>query len=78
MALVGIALQIKYSVLLEGVFFGLWLLADEWRRAKRPAALLGYGAALVALALLPTALAAAAYAAIGQWDAFVYANFLSI
>ncbi|MGH2198737.1 hypothetical protein ACQ1Z2_14420, partial [Enterococcus faecalis] len=33
---------------------------------------------LVALALLPTALAAAAYAAIGQWDAFVYANFLSI
>ena len=78
MTLIGIALQIKYSVLLEGMFFGLWLLADEWHATRRPMALVGHGAALVALALLPTVAAGVAYAAIGQWDAFAYANFLSI
>ena len=78
MALVGVALQIKYSVVFEGLFLGLWLLFDDWRARKSPGGLVGYGIALVALAMLPTALAAVAYAAIGQWDAFVYANFLSI
>ncbi|MCP3734173.1 hypothetical protein M9979_04685 [Sphingomonas sp. RP10(2022)] len=78
MALVGVALQIKYSVVFEGVFFGLWLLADAWPRTRRPLAVLTYGVMLIVVALLPTALAAAAYAAIGQGQAFVYANFLSI
>ncbi len=32
--LVGIALQIKYSVLLEGMFFGLWLLWREWQLGR--------------------------------------------
>ncbi len=58
--------------------FGLWLLASEWRRSRSPVALVLYGAALVAVSLAPTALAAGTYAAIGQWDAFLYANFLSI
>ena len=78
MALVGIALQIKYSVVFEGLFLGLWLLGHDWRTRRNPAGFVAYGVALVAVALLPTALAAAAYAAIGQWDAFAYANFLSI
>jgi hypothetical protein len=78
MALVGIGLQIKYSLVFEGMFFGLWLLAAEWREARTVSALLGYGALLVAVSMLPTALAAAFYAAIGHWDAFLYANFLSI
>ena len=78
MALVGIALQIKYSVVFEGIFLGLWLLFRDWQTRQNPAGLIAYGLALVAVALAPTALAAAAYAAIGQWDAFVYANFLSI
>ncbi len=78
MALVGIVLQIKYSAVFEGMVFGLWLLASEWRRSRSPAALVLYGAALVAVSLAPTALAAGVYAAIGQWDAFLYANFLSI
>ncbi|MEJ8631098.1 hypothetical protein P0F65_17155 [Sphingomonas sp. I4] len=78
MALVGIVLQIKYSAVFEGVVFGLWLLASEWRRSRSPVALILYGAALVAVSLLPTLLAAGVYAAIGQWDAFLYANFLSI
>lgn len=78
MALVGLCLQIKYSVVFEGLFFGLWLLGREWRSRRSPVALTGYAATLVLVALLPTALAFAAYAAIGQSQAFLFANFTSI
>ena len=78
MALVGIALQIKYSAVFEGVFFGLWLMWREWRRHGAVPGTLIYGAVLAALALVPTALAWGYYAAIGQSDAFLFANFLSI
>ena len=78
MMLIGIGLQIKYSLVFEGIFFGLWLLAAEWRETRSIMRLVGHGAVLVAVALLPTALAAGFYAAIGQWDAFYYANFVSI
>jgi hypothetical protein len=76
--LLGLALQIKYTVLFEGVFFGLALVWRSWRgsgRVGRPAvdALLWIG-----IALLPTALALAYYVARGHADAFIYANFLSI
>lgn len=78
MALVGVALQIKYSVVFEGIFFGLWLLVAEWRRTRNVPLFLGHGAALAGVALLPTAVAAACYARIGAWDAFYFANFLSV
>ena len=78
MALVGAGLQIKTSLVFEGLFFGLWLLADEWRLVRRPAWFLGYGVVLVAVALLPVVAAAGYYLAAGQWDAFVYANVVSI
>ncbi len=78
MALVGLVLQIKYSAVFEGMVFGLWLLASEWRRSRSVVALIPYAAGLVAVSLALTALAAGVYAAIGQWDAFLYANFLSI
>ncbi|WP_343527456.1 hypothetical protein [Sphingomonas sp.] len=78
MALVGVVLQIKYSAVFEGMVFGVWLLGSEWRRSRSPVALILYGAGLVVVSLIPTALAAGVYAAIGQWDAFLYANFLSI
>ncbi|MBB4609839.1 hypothetical protein [Sphingomonas yabuuchiae] len=78
MALAGLVLQIKYSAVVEGMVFGLWLLVAEWRRSRSPVALILYGLALVVVSLLPTAMAAGVYAAIGQWDAFLYANFLSI
>ncbi|KTW03022.1 hypothetical protein, partial [Sphingomonas sanguinis] len=78
MTLVGLVLQIKYSAVVEGMVFGLWLLVAEWRRSQSPVALILYGLALVVVSLLPTAMAAGVYAAIGQWDAFLYANFLSI
>ncbi|WP_267394731.1 MULTISPECIES: hypothetical protein [unclassified Sphingomonas] len=78
MALVGVALQIKYSVVFEGIFFGLWLLAADYRRAGSVVRTAAYGLGLIALALLPTLAAAAYYAFHGEWQAFLYANFLSI
>jgi hypothetical protein len=77
MALVGCALQIKYSVVFEGLFFGLWLLWSEWRAGRR-LAILPYGAGLIALAVLPTLLAWLAFARIGAGDAWFYANVTSI
>jgi len=78
MALIGVGLQIKTSLVFEGILFGLWLLVEDWRIARRPAASLAYGAALILVALLPSVAAAGCYYAVGQWDAFVYANVLSI
>ncbi len=78
MALVGIALQIKYSAVVEGIFFGLWLLGQEWRARRSSVAIGWYGAVLVATALAPTLLAFGYYAAAGHADAFVFANFQSV
>ena len=76
--LVGLALQIKYSVLLEGIYFGcgfLWLARRHGLSRGRTAL---FGAAMVALALLPTALVAVFYRLTGHWEAFVFANFVSV
>lgn len=77
MLLVGVAMQIKYSAVFEGVWFGLWLFWRE-RRAAGWTPALALATALVATALLPTVTAAASYAAIGELPAFFYANFVSI
>ena len=78
MALVGLALQIKYSVVFEGVFFGLWIMIHDWRAGKSTMRILGGAIGLAAFALVPTAAVIAAYAAYHQLDAFFFANFLSI
>lgn len=78
MLLVGMALQVKYSVLFEGIAFGLWLLAADWRARRRFGGMIAYGAVLCLAALLPTALVTATYARLGHVDAFVFANFVSI
>ena len=77
MALVGCALQIKYSVVFEGVFFGLWLMWDEWRTGHRWS-IVPYAAGLVVVALVPTILAWLAFASIGAGDAWLFANVTSI
>ena len=78
MTLVGLALQIKYSVLFEGVAFGLMLLARGWADvwSWRRLALAGFVWALAAL--LPTFLAYGYFAAIGHGQDFMQANFISI
>jgi hypothetical protein len=78
MLVTGLALQIKYTVMFEGMGFGLALM---WRARRlgwsRPAVLLAACAWCMA-ALLPTAAALGYYASIGHADAFIQANFVSI
>lgn len=78
MLLLGLAIQIKYNVIFEGMAFGLILLArgfaDIWSFRRLAAAALLW----IACALLPTLAALAWYAEIGHLDAFLYANFVSI
>jgi 4-amino-4-deoxy-L-arabinose transferase-like glycosyltransferase len=78
MGLVGLAMQVKYTAVFEGVFMGLALMWASWRVSKRPARLAVDAALWIAIALVPTLAAFGWYAWIGQADAFVYANFLSI
>lgn len=78
MLLLGLAIQVKYTVVFEGVAFGLILLSrgysDVWSWRK----LGGVALLWIGVALLPTLAAATWYAAIGQLDAFIYANFVSV
>lgn len=78
MTLVGIAMQIKYSAVFEGVFFGVVLLHRSWRRGPTWRAIVADAALWIGLALLPTLAALGYYAWRGETAAFVYANFLSI
>ena len=78
MAIIGVAIQIKYTVIFEGGAMGLGLLwrasTDGWTRPR----LLGAAAGWICMALLPTGLALGYYLALGHGAAFIHANFLSI
>lgn len=74
----GLAIQIKYSVVFEGVFFGCALLWLGVRQGARPVWLLNSAALWIGAALAPTLAALAVYAAMGHADAFIFANFLSV
>lgn len=78
MLLIGLALQIKYAAVFEGLAMGIMLLALG-RRVGWPLPRLA-GAALVwcGIALAPTMLVLGSYAAIDQTHAFVFANFTSV
>ncbi|HEY0270369.1 MAG TPA: hypothetical protein VGC10_05215 [Sphingomonas sp.] len=78
MLLFGIALQIKYSALFEGLFAGIALIGLSWRRGRRPAALIADMVLWIACALAPTAIVGIFYAAIGHFDDWLFANFTSI
>jgi 4-amino-4-deoxy-L-arabinose transferase-like glycosyltransferase len=77
MALGGLALQIKYTVLPQCLFLGTFALYARWRSGATPAGLLKLSALFALLGLLPTIAVALLYAAIGQFDAFWFANFVS-
>jgi len=77
MLFAGVAIQIKYTAIFEGCFFGLALLWARYRSDRRILPLAGTGLLWMGCALLPTALAALAYWHIGAWQAFLFANFLS-
>lgn len=78
MLLFGIALQIKYSAVFEGMFAGIMLLWLSWRNGRSLPALALDAMLWVGAALLPTLLAAGYYAAIGHLQAWVFANATSV
>lgn len=78
MALMGVALQIKYSALFEGIGFGLMLLAIGWRAGRSAGWLAAVASIWIGVALAPTALAFAFYAEHGWASPFLFANFRSI
>lgn len=78
MALLGLAIQIKYTVVFEGAAFGVVLLARGRALGWSGARLLATGALWSMIALAPTLAVLGAYAAMGHGEAFVHANFLSI
>jgi hypothetical protein len=78
MSLVGMALQIKYTAVSEGLFLGGTLVWAAYRQGRSLP-----GLALIALvwagcALTPTLLAWAVYVAMGHGQEFVFANFFSL
>ncbi len=77
MAIGGVALQVKYTVLPQCLFFGLWALWDQWGLHPSLARTARLGALFAMLGVLPTALVGLSYLAIGEWDAFWFANFTS-
>ena len=76
MLLAGAALQIKYSVLPQCLFLGL---AALWHfRSEPPRRVVVRGAQFAFAGLLPTIAVACFYAFHHAFDAFYYANFVSI
>ncbi|WP_458096250.1 hypothetical protein [Roseomonas sp. WA12] len=74
----GLAMQIKYTAVFEGVFFGCALLWCGWRAGFGPMRLLLLSGVWVGCALLPTLVAMGSYAAMGELQAFLFANFISV
>ncbi|WP_294174589.1 hypothetical protein [uncultured Sphingomonas sp.] len=77
MILCGLAIQLKYTVVFEGCFLGLLLAWRSWRSFGLAVAL-RTATLFAACGIGPTAAAIAFYAAIGELQAFWFANFLSI
>lgn len=78
MLFVGIAMQIKYSVVVEGIYFGCFLIWAAWRGGRGS----GYISLSIVLwvgcAAAPTVAACAIYAAMGHLQAFFFSNFVSV
>lgn len=77
MVIGGLALQVKYTVVPQCVFFGLWALWGHYRSGRSLAQLSAVGIAFAALGLAPTLLVGLFYFAVGGWDQFWFANFVS-
>lgn len=78
MALLGLAMQLKYNVAFEGAAIGLMLLWGGWRAGWNWIRLAGAALLWAGIALVPTLLTLALYANWGEAALFLDANFLSI
>jgi hypothetical protein len=78
MALGGIALQIKYTVLFQCLFFGVCALYILHRKGRSTRQLLADSVLFGVVGVAPTALVAAYFALQGGLSEFIFANFQSI
>jgi len=78
MALIGLAIQIKSSVVFEGFAFGLMLLARGWADVWPWRKLFAAALLWVGVAILPSLIAFSAYALGGHAETFIHANFVSV
>src|SRR5579871_2289928 len=77
--LFGLALQIKYTCVIEAAALSLYLLCELYLQKRLRLPGLCLAAFLMALAgVLPTIVVGAVYARLGHWNEFFYANFDSI
>ncbi len=74
----GLAIQIKYTAMFEGLFFGGALLWTGRRAGMTPFRLSLPAAGWIAIAVAPTMIALVTYVALGHGAEFIFANFLSI
>ena len=77
MAIGGVALQVKYTVVPQCLFFGLWALWGQYRAGRNLPQIAGIAVGFAVLGLLPTLLVGLFYFAMGGWDEFWFANFVS-
>ena len=77
MLLVGIAIQVKYTPVVEGAYFGIVLMWAAWTRRIGLIAIGQRALLWIACALLPTIAVGAYYRSIGYWDVFWFCNFQS-
>lgn len=77
MAVAGLALQVKYTVLPQCLLLGGWVLFSQWRRGAAPARLATNAMLYALIGIAPTALVALYYTSIGGLNAFIQADFTS-
>ncbi len=78
MLLVGLALQVKYTAVFEGLFLGIFLLWDNWRVRNSVSVVIRNALLWCILAVLPTVIVAAVYYAGGYGHDWLFANVESI
>lgn len=78
MLAVGLAMTIKPTALFEGTFFGLLLLVLRWQQSRSLPAMLSFAAAMIFIAIMPTALTFGFYWSIGGFDDIWQATVVSV
>jgi len=78
MLLGGLAIQIKYTAAPFCAVFALFVLIEDFGRTRALLPVLGRACLYALAGLAPTLAVAGWYAAIGHFDDFVFANFISI
>lgn len=78
MVVSGIAIQFKYTPVVEGALFGCFILWHLHRCRTPPLRIVAIASAMIVVALIPTIAALGYYFGIGEFGTYVHANFTSI